>query len=155
MRLEAIDLRALIQSTLTPMGLYSRNAEELLMATAANESHLGEYRRQINGPAIGIFQEEPEDFRDLYANFLQDRPKIEGLLAPLSSTQTVDDLETNDPYAIAICRLHYMRAPGDLPAADDLDGIWTYYKAHYNSEQGAANADAFTACYRRYVLGKT
>lgn len=154
MKLEAADLRALIQSTLTPMGLYSRNAEELLMATAANESHLGEFRRQIGGPAIGIFQEEPEDFADLYSNFLAFRPHLAAQVNSLSSARTVDDLEENDRYAVAICRLHYLRAPGELPAAGDLDAIWTYYKAHYNSEQGAANADAFMACYRKYVLSE-
>jgi len=147
-------LRALIRSTLEPMGLYSVNAEELLMATAANESHLGEYRLQVNGPAIGIFQEEPEDFADLYANFLAFRPQFKTMVDALSRTRTVQDLENNDSYAVAICRMHYMRAPGDLPPADDLEAIWNYYKAHYNSAEGAANAVTFAECYRKYVLGK-
>lgn len=153
MRYEAAQLRALIQSTLKPMGLYSVNAEELLMATAANESHLGEFRLQVDGPAIGIFQEEPEDFSDLYANFLTFRPHYRAMVDSLSAARTVQDLENNDPYAVAICRMHYLRAPGDLPAADDLTAIWNYYKAHYNSAEGAANATTFAECYRRYVQG--
>lgn len=152
MRLDPADLRTLIQSTLTPMGLYSRDAEELLMATAANESHLGEYRHQVGGPAIGIFQEEPEDFADLHENFLAYRPQLLRQVDSLSSSCTVGDLEQNDRYAIAICRVHYLRAPGELPAADDLGAIYSYYKRFYNSADGAATADGFAGCYRKYVL---
>lgn len=150
--MKASDLRSLIQSTLTPLGLYSANAEELLMATAANESHLGEYRLQIGGPAIGIFQDEPEDFADLYANFLAYRPELRAGVDALSTVRAVADLENNDPYAIAICRCHYLRAPEPLPAASDLEAIWSLYRLRYNSLEGAANHDAFMACYRRYVL---
>ena len=149
----AADLRSLIQSTLTPIGLYSRDAEELLMATAANESHLGEYRRQVNGPAIGIFQEEPEDFRDIDENFLAYREPLLHRIDTLSRSCTVEDLENNDRYAIAICRVHYLRAPEPIPSADDLEGIWNFYKRRYNSADGAANERAFMACYRKYVLG--
>lgn len=145
-------LRAAIQRTLIPIGLHSPEAEELLMATAANESHLGEYRRQVNGPAIGIFQEEPEDFRDLHENYLAFRPELLRAVDGLSTSCVVEDLENNDRYAIAICRAHYLRAPGALPPADDLGAIWAYYKVHYNSMAGAATADTFAACYRRYVL---
>ena len=40
-------------------GIDSPNAEELLMLTAATESQLGRYLRQVRGPAIGVFQVEP------------------------------------------------------------------------------------------------
>lgn len=151
----AADLRALIQSTLTPIGLYSRDAEELLMATAANESHLGEYRRQIGGPAIGIFQEEPEDFRDLHENFLAYREPLLHKIDGLSVTCTVEDLENNDRYAIAICRAHYLRAAFAIPDAGDLEAIWQYYRLHYNSLEGAATQENFMACYFRYVRGES
>lgn len=153
MSLDPAVLRALIRDTLTPLGLYSTDAEELLMATAANESHLGEYRLQIGGPAIGIFQDEPEDFADLYANFLAYRPELRARVDVLSTVHTAQDLENNDPYAIAICRCHYLRAPEALPAATDFFAIYDYYKRFYNSYEGAANQEAFAACYKRYVLG--
>lgn len=37
------------------MGLHSMAAEQLLLGTAIQESHL-KYRRQIGGPALGYFQ---------------------------------------------------------------------------------------------------
>lgn len=153
MSLDPQALRTLIQQTLTPIGLYTRNAEELLMATAANESHLGEYRRQIGGPAIGIFQEEPGDFTDLHDNYLSYRPILLANVDKLSQSCRVEDLENNDAYAVAICRVHYLRAPEALPPADDLGAIFSYYKEFYNSVEGAATAQNFSACYRKYVLG--
>lgn len=143
-------LRQLIRSTLTPLGLYSADAEELLMATCAQESHLGVYRHQIRGPAVGIFQMEPEDHDDIWTNFLAYHfdlgdavRKLSGQLSP-----TVDDLQNNDPYAIAMCRIHYERAPGSLPSASDLGALWNYYKQHYNTPQGAATQAEFVANYR-------
>jgi len=68
--LDPVLLRQLIKRTLTPLNLYSADAEELLMATCAQESLLGKYRHQVNGPAIGIFQDEPGDFNDLWAHYL-------------------------------------------------------------------------------------
>lgn len=53
-------LRNLIRRVLIGIGGYSEEAENLLMGTAAQESALGEYIRQLgNGPALGIFQMEP------------------------------------------------------------------------------------------------
>jgi hypothetical protein len=45
--------------------LASLNAIQLLMGTAAQESHLGTYLKQINGPALGVFQMEPNTEIDI------------------------------------------------------------------------------------------
>ena len=56
-------LREMIQFVLMKYDLYSRNAEELLMLTAACESNLGHYFKQLGGgPALGIFQVEPATY---------------------------------------------------------------------------------------------
>jgi hypothetical protein len=71
------DLRTLIKNTLTPFNMYSAIAEELLMATCANESNLGQYRTQSgNGPARGIFQVEGNTFNDLFTNYLAYHPAL-------------------------------------------------------------------------------
>lgn len=149
------DLRSIIQSTLTPLAIYSAAAEELLMATCAQESHLGQYRRQINGPALGIFQMEPGDFDDIFANFLAFKPALRDEVMALSTVQPpqATELVNNDPFAIAMCRVHYMRAPRPLPAATDLEGLWMYYKVNYNSLQGAATQAQFYSNYHRLVGG--
>jgi hypothetical protein len=154
--LNAADLRVLIQNTLTPMGVYSRDAEELLMATCANESNLGEFRSQApNGPARGIFQMEAEDFNDIWTNYLKYHISLGTMCTDLNNGEqgTSDSLVNNDRYAIAMARVHYCRAPGALPSYQDIEAIWAYYKAHYNTPQGAATHNDFVAKYNKFVLG--
>jgi hypothetical protein len=145
------ELRALIQTTLKPHNLWSPSAEELLMATAANESHLGEFRTQIDGPARGIFQEEQEDLTDLYTNWLHFHPELLDIVEAMQRQPNVDDLIDNDPLAICVCRLHYYRYPDALPAPDDIEGIWKLYKLRYNTPEGAATQQGFMQCYAKYV----
>lgn len=147
--LEASALRALIQRTLKPLNLYSLSAEELLMATCAQESLLGAYRHQQNGPAIGIFQMEPGDFNDIWQNFLAGKHLADQITALASTCPPRPiEMQNNDPFAIAMCRVHYLRAPAALPASDDLAGLWQYYKKFYNSVLGAATQDEFNRHYK-------
>jgi len=151
--IEPQELRSLIKATLTPIGLYSPEAEELLMATAAQESHLGTYRRQIGGPALGIFQMEPNTFNDIWANYLHYKQALSDKVRALATYGFViaSELMNNDPFAIAMARLVYLRAPEPLPASTDIEGMWTLYKLRYNSPKGAATHDEFVANYKRYV----
>lgn len=149
------ELRELIKTTLMPMSLYSAQAEELLMATCAQESLLGTYRHQLNGPAIGIFQMEPGDFDDIWVDYLNYRQKLHDAVAALASNTppVASDMQNNDPFAIAMCRVHYERCPRALPAATDLNAIWMYYKVNYNSIHGAATQGQFYSNYHRLVGG--
>lgn len=150
-------LRLLIKQTLTPLGLYSLNAEELLMATCANESNLGRYRVQAKGgPAHGIFQIETNTFNDIWANYLAYHPTLADQIRALNYgvVGTSSDLDTNDRYSVAMARIVYARAPGALPDAGDLDGIWAYYKQYYDTPGGAAVENIFKYKYQQYVLGQ-
>lgn len=150
-------LRAQIQQVLTPLNLYSADAEELLMATCANESNLGRYRTQAKGgPGKGIFQIETATFNDIWKNYLAFHSDLADGIKALNYgvAGTSADLVNNDRYSIAMARVHYLRCPGSLPAANDLDGIWRYYKQHYNTPLGAAVEGIFKYKYQAYVLGK-
>jgi len=146
--------RSTIQKTLEPLGLYSPDAEELLIATAAQESLLGTYRTQMGGPALGVMQMEPATFNDIWANYLayktdlgnKIRALVPGLMMP-------SDMRDNDPFAIAMARVHYLRAPGMLPSATDLAGLWAYYKRVWNTPLGAATQQQFYANYHNLVQG--
>ena len=147
-------LRGNIQNTLTPLGLYSPEAEELLMATAAQESLLGQYRTQMGGPALGIFQMEPATFNDIWANYLHYKP----IAAPVQALFTngiinVQDIVNNDVAAIAMARVQYLRAPGMLPAETDLAGLWAYYKRVWNTPLGSARQAGFYRNYHNLVQG--
>lgn len=143
------NLRLLIQQTLTPLNLYSPAAEELLAATCAQESLLGKYRHQVNGPALGIFQMEPGDHDDIWTNYLA----YHADLATAIGRKPAAALETNDAYAVAMCRVHYARCPRALPQAADLNGLWMYYKVNYNSVHGAATQAQFNSHYVALVHG--
>jgi len=153
---EPAELRKLICQTLTPIDeLYSPESLELLMATCAQESHLGTYRQQVGGPALGIFQMEPATWNDIWANYLVYHTALAAEVKALQQIPSLGAREmiTNDPLAIAMARVHYLRVPEPLPAMTDLAGLWRYYKAHYNTPQGAATQDEFFANYKRLVGG--
>ena len=128
------------------------------MATCAQESLLGTYRHQVNGPALGIFQMEPGDHDDIWKNFLAYKPSlaIDGkqlLNGFTGGTPPAALLETNDAYAIFMARVHYARCPKALPLATDLNGLWMYYKVNYNSINGAATQAEFYRHYQTLVKG--
>lgn len=155
--LNAAKVRILIQQTLSSIGLYSANAEELLMATCANESNFGEYRTQApHGPARGIFQMEGEDFNDIWTNYLQYHAPLAAQVRNYNGGKqgTADDMVNNDQFAIVMARIHYSRKPGALPDPTNLEAMWVYYKKYYNSAAGAATHDQFVAKYKKFVLGQ-
>lgn len=150
---QSADLRKLIQDTLNPLNLWNEDAEELLLATCAQESLFGVYRTQGNGgPARGIFQMEGEDHDDIWKNFLAYHTGLATQLKALANGNNVtDEMVNNDAYAIAMARVHYLRKPGSLPSCLDLDAMWKYYKQYYNTPQGAATQLQFAAHYAKYV----
>jgi len=155
------DLRELvIQPTLEHIGLYSEAAENLLIGTIKQESAGGRYLKQINGPALGIYQIEPATHQDIYENFLVYKEglgdKIVELLpafiteAPENSGQkyaTEQQLITNLSYATAIARIVYYRRPEALPYSDDIEGLAAYWKQHYNTPLGAGTEEEFIHNY--------
>ena len=125
------------------------------MATCAQESLLGTFVAQVGGPALGIFQMEPDTYMDIWKNYLAYHQSLGHQVAGLSrdSAMPASELMLNDPYAIAMARVQYLRAPGALPPATDLGAIWAYYKAHYNTPLGAAKQIDFYRHYHDLVQG--
>jgi hypothetical protein len=67
--------RALIvRPALESINLWSQQAEDLVMGTAAQESRLIYLRQLGNGPALGLFQMEPATHNDIWVNFLRWKP---------------------------------------------------------------------------------
>ena len=139
----------IIQPTLIKLGLYSRDAEELLIATAAHESHLGEYLHQEVGPALGIYQMEPSTYEDIFRNYLYYRKSL--LVQIINIATYAEDLMGNLYYATAMARVHYLRVPEKLPKYDDIEAMSFYWKIYYNTEAGRGTEKQFIDDYRRYV----
>ena len=144
-------LRELIEHVLKDAGLYSPAAVELLLLTAAVESNLGEYIKQVGGgPARGIFQMEPSTEKDLYDNYLQYRGNRWRTMARYNSADT-RDLWFNLGYQILLARMHYMRVPEALPDPNDILAMAKYWKKYYNTWKGAGTVDKARLKYLTYV----
>ena len=112
--LDASQLRRLvIQPALSEIELWSPAAEELVLGTAIVESRLSFIKQLGSGPALGLWQIEPDTHRDVYDNFLEYRKglydQVMGLSAPGQTFE--ENLTSNMQYGAAICRLCYYLAP--------------------------------------------
>lgn len=138
----------IIKPALVAVGLYSKPAEDLVFGTACVESNCGEYLRQINGPALGIFQMEPATHDDIYKNFLKYKPELKARVMRLFSPglSVSENLKSNLMYAAAMCRIYYLRAP--LPIPEDLQGQAEYWKKYYNTVKGKGSVEKYIAAYR-------
>lgn len=146
-------LKDLIERTLFKIGLQSEPAVCLLMGTAAQESNLGEYIRQVGGgPALGVFQMEPETFKDIVTNYLQYKPELAKNIMSAAGINAFrsEYLEYNLVLAICMCRVHYLRVSEAIPG--DLTGWANYWKEYYNTCKGKGTAGEFVENYKRYVL---
>jgi len=149
-----------IRPTLLDLGLHSAAAVNLLLGTALHESGVFRYYHQDGGPAMGLYQHEPNTFKDLFDNYLVgdnwDKPRRAGRLAQLERYSekglSVDNAHNlyNARYATAACRLQYYRQPASLPPADDLEGLAAYYKKYWNSSAGKATAQDFIDVMEKY-----
>jgi len=149
--------REIVAPALRHIGMWSPAAEALLLGTAAVESRMGTYLRQVGGgPALGIWQVEPFTHLDCWDNWLDYRPDISALVLDLvppmyrlpdDSPMLVDPqaLASCPLYCCAIARIKYRRAPEPLPAAGDWAGLQLYHKQHYNSALGKTRIGDFLA----------
>ena len=73
-------IQLIIQPTLKDLNLYSLAAEQLLAGTCAQESGMGTYIAQVNGPALGIYQMEPVTEYDLIKNYIRYNIKLHKIM---------------------------------------------------------------------------
>lgn len=149
-------LRDLVNETLIEIELHSTESVELILGTIAQESHLGTYLRQLgNGPALGICQMEPATHDDIWNNYLKYKQSLTSKIIDIMSYRTTPDEHTskelvwNLKYAIAMCRIHYLRKKGAIPK--DLEGQAKYWKEHYNTYLGKGTTEEYINNYQRFV----
>lgn len=140
-----------IRPELKRLGLHSEAAENLLMGTAAQESRLGEYLRQLgNGPARGIFQMEQATEKDIWLNYLRYKPKLRAKVEAIAGSITpyyTDVMLYNLRYAAAMCRIHYLRVKERLPDHNDVGALGDYWKKYYNTHLGRGTVNEFKRNY--------
>jgi len=147
---------SIIQSTLKDLLLYSPEAEELLIFTCACESIGGTFIRQVKGPALGIYQMEPETYNDIWQNYLRNKTSLTMILFSnfdVNFQPSPDRLIYDLRFATAMTAIFYKRIKEKLPAANDVDAIWDYYKRHYNTVKGKAQKEESIKKYHQFMDG--
>ena len=131
------------------------NAVQLLIGTAAVESRMGYYRRQMgNGPARGIFQMEPNTERDIWINWIRYKPGMAQRIKDVTGISGPDPiaLEKNLSYQTVMSRLHYRRVWEILPEYNDIPAQAKYWKRYYNTHLGAGTPEKYIECWERFVI---
>lgn len=140
----------LLELIITPTHKYmggnyqSDSADLLSLCTAAIESDCGYYIKQVNGPALGIWQMEPDTHQDIWDNcdiLRSDFGQIIRNLGPIYSALADNDLVDAPKYACAMTRLKYSMDSNPLPKVtgnrkEDEANFYDYYKRVYNTELG-------------------
>ena len=145
--------RYVIEPSLKAVYLYSEAAVELLLGTCAVESNMGEYLRQIQGPALGIYQIEPATHDDIWTNYIVYRGDLLDSISKVVNPDRLSDnmLIYNLQYATAMCRIHYLRVPEKLPEVGDIFGQANYWKNHYNTKAGKGSVKGYIEAYGRHL----
>ena len=121
------------------------------MLTAAQETHLGTYLKQVRGPALGIYQMEPNTYADIWANFICYRPNLLDAFNDMYGHNEIDwrlRMRGDLIYQTIMSRIFYMRIPAALPAEDEPMGLALYWKKYYNTKYGKGTPEE---AYKNYI----
>ncbi|NRA24856.1 MAG: hypothetical protein HRU08_10370 [Oleispira sp.] len=157
MGLCAAELRqCVIKPTLKRLGVYSKAAENLLLATAAQESGLGSHLKPAGQRALGIYQIHSLTHRHIWDGHLAQHSDMASLVRGLASQHDFlshphAELATNLSYATAIAWFMYARhASFNLPKSDDIHALASLWKRFYHPKSKASVKD-FSENYNRHV----
>jgi len=144
----------IVRPALDQLKLHMMNREELLVITCAQETLGGTYLKQSDslgypkGPALGIYQEEPDTYRDCWNSFLRYHDTLIGRI----DYSPVDDMQRlvyDMRYATMMACLQYYRFSESIP--DDLEGMFRYYKKYWNTDKGGASITAVRKNYISFI----
>ena len=151
-----------VRPTLGLLGLQAGSAEDLIMGTAAVESHMGTYLKQVGGgPALGVMQMEPETHDDIWRTWLAYRANDARLVKTLVGDHWVDVvtripkahlLITDLAYSVAMARHKYRRAAPPLPLVGDWEALGEYWVTHYNAGGAGTVEKWMDACRECEVI---
>lgn len=160
--LNCTQLRELIiRPALQLINLYSLSAEEMLVATCAQESRGGTFIKQVRGPAFGIYQMEPATHDSIWQEKLMFDDKDGKTINSLGYlilkgckyivSVPADTMIHNMFYSAMMARVFWLRFPEPLPSPDDFPEIWRQYKKHWNTEKGDATKEQFIRNYNNFT----
>jgi hypothetical protein len=108
----------------------------------------------VDGPALSIYQIQPETYQGVI-DYIKPRQTLrQNILASCNFDvfpPPMQELITNLKYATIITRVHYSQFEEALPAANDKEGMWNYYKKYWNTKGGAATQNEFYANVKAFL----
>ncbi|NHZ35822.1 PAAR domain-containing protein [Massilia rubra] len=138
-----------IRPALKDVGLSSTSMENLLLGTAIHESGDFQHRKQAPGPALSLFQIEPDT-----ANFYMEKLKKSDAemykkLSAMGSGNMKADLAGNDKFAAAMAAVIYDDRLDSrnmkMPAGDDVRGLGGVWKKLYNTSAGKGTVEQYVS----------
>lgn len=149
----------IIKPSLSAINLLSDDAIELLMLTAATESKLGTYIRQLGVKqgvgAYGVYQIEANTYNYIWTNVINVKPALRAqiqLFCGYAGKPPVERLMSDMSLSTIMARLIYYNVPQMLPSHTDMMAMAGYYKRYYNSILGDNTVENVIADYRKYAL---
>lgn len=145
-----------IKPTLKRLGVYSKAAENLLLATAAQESGLGSHLKPAGQRALGIYQIHSLSHRHIWDDHLALHSDMASLVRGLASqhdflSQPHAELATNLSYATAIAWFMYARHEDfSLPKDNTVTALGSLWKRFYHPKSKISIED-FNDNFNRYV----
>ena len=143
----------IVAPALNAVGIRSPEYVELLVFTCAVESAGGTYVKQIQGPALGIYQIEPNTFTDIWHNYILRKPDIVNMLSLNLGIHRIPaplDLITNLSLSSVMCAMIY-KARKVNPVDSNPETLWSLYKEFYNTPAGKAEHDACMKAYKKFT----
>lgn len=141
------DFKHLCTEALLDWGLHSDHCVELLAMICAHESLGGKHRKQIGGPALGLFQIEPVTHNSVWDNSdsIRARAKRYGI------AEDVSKLETDDRYSIWVARHYLAQDPNPLPKTPEA--MAAYCKSYWN-RTGKATPEKYLNDWQAWKDGR-
>lgn len=135
-------IRKIIKKVCEDLGMYSKDVEDLIIATGNAESGFRALE-QNKGPAVGFFQIEPDTIDDVLDNYARYRPTVMQVLLEYGMIQGEEHFSvmSNIALQVAFCRLCYRRVPDPIP--NNLNDMAKYWKKFYNTEKGKGTVKHF------------
>lgn len=144
-----------VRPTLLDLGKWTPSAENLVLGTAIQESRLRYIVQLLGGPAKGICQMEPATHNDIWVNYLSHNTElmiaVRNIVGCAVGTPPSQKMEGNLYYAVAMCRIHYLRVPHAIPAANDALALASYWKQFYNTPKGKGTVEEAVEAFRMVI----
>lgn len=148
-----------IRPALHSIGLWSSEAEDLLIMIAAHESVGGTYLAQTDGPALGIYQMEPATHNSIWSDDLRSRRDSYRILASkllltcnFNQQPPSEEMVTNLKYATIMARIFFLRFIEPIP--NSVSGMGMYAKKFWNTSKGKATAQNYVDDFYRFTKNR-